>query len=276
MRELSLFSGVGGGCLGSFILGHKIVGYVEYENYCQKILEQRISDGILSKAPIFGDIKRFLSEGYAESYTGMVDIITAGFPCQPFSVAGKKKGEADERNMWPWTARVIRAIRPRYAFLENVPGLLNSGYFEKILGSLAQIGYDAEWVCLGADEVGANHRRKRLWILAYARCESAGGENKPEWASGKSSGCREEVPNADPERFPVRGQARGQAGAERDSEAHADAERCGGSWWAAEPNVGRVAHGVPKRVDRLKALGNAQVPIQMAYAFSILSQGIIK
>ena len=169
MNELSLFSGAGGGLLGSKILGWRSIGYVENNPYCQKILAQRISDGILDAAPIFGDIRKFISEGYATSYKGLVDIITGGFPCQPFSVAGKRKGEADERNMWPATANVIRAIRPPLVFLENVPGLLSSGYFGRILGDLAEIGYDARWAVLGASDVGANHRRKRLWIFCYTK-----------------------------------------------------------------------------------------------------------
>src|SRR3990167_5510556 len=106
MNELSLFTGAGGGVLGSKLLGHRLVGYVEYEPYCQEILKQRIADGILDAAPIFGDIRKFISEGYAESYQG-VDLVSAGFPCQPFSVAGKGLGEKDPRNMWPATLRCI-------------------------------------------------------------------------------------------------------------------------------------------------------------------------
>ena len=168
MNELSLFSGIGGGALGSKLLGHRIIGYVENDPYCQKVLKQRISDGILDAAPVFGDIRDFIGSGFAGTYSSMVDLVTAGFPCQPFSVAGKRKGAGDERNMWPSTIECIRIIRPRFAFLENVPGLLSSGYFGRVLGDLAESGYDAKWTCLGADDIGANHRRKRLWILAYA------------------------------------------------------------------------------------------------------------
>ena len=92
MNELSLFSGAGGGLLGTMLLGFRPIGYVEWDDYCQRVLAARIRDGFLSDAPIFGDIKTFISDGYAASYTGLVDVITAGFPCQPFSVAGKRKG----------------------------------------------------------------------------------------------------------------------------------------------------------------------------------------
>ena len=169
LRELSLFSGVGGGLLGTrYLLKWQTVGYVEYEEYCQKVLRQRIRDGLLDAAPIFGDIKGFISEGYAESYKGLVDVITGGFPCQPFSTAGKQRGKDDERNMWPATCEVIKIIKPKYAFLENVPGLFSSGYFESILSDLAQIGYDAKWCHLSASNCGAPHKRKRIWLFAYS------------------------------------------------------------------------------------------------------------
>jgi len=169
MRELSLFSGAGGGLLGSKLLGWKTIGYVEFNDYCQRVIAQRIKDGIFDDAPIFGDIRAFIREGYAAVYQGMVDVITAGFPCQPFSVAGKRRGEDDERNMWPETIKCIRIIRPRFALLENVPALLAHRYGRRIFGDLAESGYDCKWRVLSAAELGAPHKRDRLWILAYAK-----------------------------------------------------------------------------------------------------------
>ncbi len=169
MRELSLFSGAGGGLLGTYLLGWAPVGYVEFNDYCQRVIRQRIIDGIIPNAPIFGDIRTFISEGYAASYTGLVDVITGGFPCQPFSNAGKQLGADDPRNMWPATINCIRIIRPRYAYLENVPGLVTSGYFGTILGDLAACGYDVKWRILSAAEMGAPHQRDRLWIVAEQR-----------------------------------------------------------------------------------------------------------
>lgn len=166
MNELVLFAGAGGGILGSVLLGHRIVCAVEIDPYCREVLLRRQEEGFLPPFPIWDDIRTF--DGH--DWRGSVDIVSAGFPCQPFSVAGKRKGEADERNLWPETIRVIREVGPRFAFLENVPGLLNSGYFETILGDLAASGFDARWTCLGADDCGAPHRRKRLWILAHAEC----------------------------------------------------------------------------------------------------------
>lgn len=168
MRELSLFSGAGGGLLASKLLGWRTIGYVEYNDYCQRVIRQRIDDGILDDAPIFGDIRAFIRDGYAAAYQGMVDVVSGGFPCQPFSIAGKRAGADDPRNMWPATIATIRAIRPRFAFLENVPALLNSGYFGTIVVDLAESGYSVRWRRLSGAELGAPHKRDRLWIVAYS------------------------------------------------------------------------------------------------------------
>lgn len=168
MRELSLFSGSGGGLLAGKLLGWKPIGYVEKDEYCQQVIAQRIRDGLLDNAPIFSDIKVFLDSGCAGLYRGVTDIITAGFPCQPFSAAGKRKGVGDSRNLWPETMECIRQIRPQYAFLENVAGLISNGYIRTVLGDLAEGGYDSRWRIVSAADVGAPHRRDRLWILAYA------------------------------------------------------------------------------------------------------------
>jgi len=197
MNYLSLYSGAGLGDLGlQHLVGLTCRGYVEYDKYCQKVLRQRIEDGLLDEAPIFGDIREFTGEGYALSYQGVVEAVTAGFPCQPFSVAGRRLGEDDPRNMWPETLRVIRIVRPAVVFLENVPGLLaarrerlfrfvqngtdkqisievhsceirRTPYALRVYGDLAQSGYSARWRCVSAAEVGAPHRRDRLWIMAY-------------------------------------------------------------------------------------------------------------
>lgn len=173
ITELSLFSGYGGFSLAlQLLLGRKgvrTIGYCEIEPYCQEILKARIRDGYLDDAPIWPDIRTADFSGLR----GMVDIVTAGFPCQPHSIAGKRKGKDDARNLWPQTAAVIDAVRPCYVFLENVPGLLQSSderepYVVTILGDLAKLGYDAKWGVLGARDVGAPHRRDRWWCLAYA------------------------------------------------------------------------------------------------------------
>ena len=229
MRELSLFTGAGGGVLGTKLLGWTTVGYVEYEPYCQQILRQRIEDGILDAAPIFGDIRTFHSEGYAEAYQGVVDVVTAGFPCQPFSTAGKRKGADDERNMWPATLGVIREVRPRFCLLENVSALVTCGYFGTILGGLAESGYDCRWRILSAAELGAPHKRDRLWIVAYPHREGQlqqKGAQQEERRRAIDGG--ESMADAPGGGFPIGGRSPRETG-----HAHGGNKRIG--WWAQDP-----------------------------------------
>jgi len=168
LTELALFAGAGGGLISShYFLNHKIIGAVEYEPYCQQVLMQRQADGLLNQFPIFGDINDFISQGYAKLYQEHCDLITAGFPCQPFSVAGKSKGKDDPRNMWPQTIECIRQVQPEFIFLENVPGLLVHDYCKQIFGEIAEAGYSFKWTVLGASDVGCLHHRKRLWIFGW-------------------------------------------------------------------------------------------------------------
>jgi DNA (cytosine-5)-methyltransferase 1 len=273
MRELSLFSGGGGGVYGSKLLGWKTIGYVEYDDYCQRIIAQRIRDGVFDYAPIFGDIRTFATQ-HAAKYRGLVDVITAGFPCQPFSTAGNARGTDDERNMWPQTLEVIRAIRPQYALLENVPGLLGQHrYFETILKDLSEAGYDASWVCLSAAEVGAPHKRERLWILGYA---NNNGFYEPQ--NSKSSNERDDSSEKGSKES-LQLKRSGNVGQDvcGGSECYlasrsARYDRQAAKWWATEPNVGRVADGVADRKYRLKALGNGQVPAVFAEAWRVLNE----
>ena len=178
MNELSLFSGYGGFSLGLRLAGlqTRTVAYVEWEKYPQEILKARIKDGYLDDAPIFADISSFRGE----QFRGMVDIITAGFPCQPHSVAGLQRGANDDRNKWPDTLRVIREVGPRIVVLENVPGLASASkkrgtpaYGGTVVGELASLGYSVHWQTLGAGDVGAPHRRKRWWCIAVANGSSS-------------------------------------------------------------------------------------------------------
>ncbi len=242
MKELSLFSGAGGGLLGTYLLGWEPIGYVECDDYCQRVISQRIKDGIFPEAPIFGDIKAFISDGYAKRYRGMADVITAGFPCQPFSVAGKREGADDERNLWPQTIECIRIVRPRYALLENVPGLLASGYCGTIFGDLAEAGYDARWCVLGADDCGGVQRRERLWILAHTECGGLQGK----WSKHRK----------------------------QDSEWVFQLERLHEKERGLAVPTGKgggVSDGVAHRIQRLKALGNGQVPIVVKTVWEVLN-----
>lgn len=279
MRELSLFTGAGGGLLGTRLLGWRPVGYVEWADYCQRALRARIDDGHLEEAPIYGDLRAFNGEGYAAAYRGMVDVITAGFPCQPFSVAGEQRAGDDERNMWPATAECIRIVRPRFALLENVPGLVSCGYIGTVLGGLAAMGYDARWGVFGADSAGAPHLRERLWIVAHASrklsngCKNNAGSCVESEKEHEPGDCRRSPPLAN-----ANGAQREGGGLSgRVHQEHADALRAG-AWWRADPasapesGVGRVANGVADGLDRLKAIGNGQVPAMAALAWMMLSE----
>lgn len=275
LRELSLFAGAGGGLLGSVLLGHRIVGAVEIDEYCCKVLEQRQRDGILERFPIFNtDIRDFIRHGYADLYKGQCDLISGGFPCQPFSVAGKRAGADDPRNMWPATAECVRIIRPRYCFFENVPGLLNSGYFGTIVGDLAACGYGVRWRCLSAAELGAPHKRDRLWIVAHAQSEQGRGV--------QFAGVQ---PDATPNAATVanRSSQRGQG-----QRAQAVCGESALPWGEnirslediarrhdiPQPLICRMDDGYAARVDRLRAAGNAQVPAVAATAWRLLTEDL--
>ena len=245
MRELSLFTGAGGGLLGTKLLGWETIGYVEIDQYCQQVIAQRIKDGILDRAPLFGDIRTFLSEGYARRYRGVADVITAGFPCQPFSQGGKKKGSYDERNFWPETRSCIDVVRPNWAFLENVPGLLAHEYARTIFGELAELRYDARWCVLSAKRMGANHLRRRLWIAATTTDAFSCGPQR-RWQPISRQGMFLEFEGL----------------VEDESRLCVPCIKANG-----------VYDGLANRMDRLKALGNGQVPIVAATAWRLLTEG---
>jgi len=292
----SLFSGIGGFDLGFERAGIKTLWQVENDPYAVKVLERHWPN-----VKRYGDIKAIEWEAVE-----VPDIVSGGFPCQPVSVAGKRRGADDERWLWPEFARCLRVLRPRYVVLENVPGLLALG-FGDVLGDLAALGYDAEWDCIPAVAFGAPHLRYRVWVVAYAASDlrrtsgdsrsttfngggatvgDAGGSGR-NGVDGRRSraeltnGCTD-VPNA---RSGGRGAVErdvlpGEPDAIRGGADVADAASTGlegpkparlvfgerrgllteCDWWTVEPDVGRVAYGIPARVDRLKCLGNAIVP----------------
>ena len=170
---LDLCSGIGAGTLAALHLfgGGRGAGYVEQDEYCQQILGARIEEGHLPRAPIFNDLHTFASE-WAARLEGLVDVIVAGPPCQPWRDAGAKEGARDERDLFPLTLECVRRIRPEWVLLENVTGLNRGGaarYFSgAIVGGFAALGYNVSWGVLGARDVGAPHRRDRLWIVAHA------------------------------------------------------------------------------------------------------------
>lgn len=245
MNELVLFAGSGGGVLGTTLLGFRHIGYVEWNDHCQRVLAQRICDGLISNAPIFGDIRAFLSEGYARVYRGVADVVSAGFPCQPFSQSGHQLGEDDPRNMWPETYAVIRAVRPKIAWLENVPGLLTHEYIRRIFADLAQLGMHVRWGVLGTGESGGVCTGKRLWILAFTP-DSPVRESvdfQKYQAAYSEESCRRQYTGA--------------ISSMLSQDDYAELKR----------DRDAVAVGM----ERLKAIGNGQDPILAATAFRTLS-----
>ena len=236
----SLFSGIGGLDLGLERAGFEVKWQIENNPFCQRVLAKH-----------WPDVKRY---GDIATVTGdeltPVDMICGGFPCQPVSVAGQRQGVNDDKGRWLWPEfrRIVELVRPRLVFVENVPGLLaaNRGHaFGDILGDLAESGYDAEWQMLRASDLGAPHIRERIFIIgtnqdvADTKRDTEGrthGSTRGGGDQGREGACLSE------------GDTMGR---------HAsDSSR----FWSVEPDVGRVAHGVPKRVDRLRGLGNAVVP----------------
>jgi len=222
----------GGGILAGHLLGWRTVCAVEIEDYPRRVLLQRQADGLLPRFPIWDDVSTF--DG--RPWRGKVQIVTGGFPCQDISAAGKGTGLDGERSgLWGEMARIICEVRPNYAFIENSPMLTIRG-LDRVLCDLAQMGFDANWGVLGADDVGAKHKRDRIWIVAYTN---------------------------DPKR---RRELRGFRGL----------QKCVKEWNTCstfnQPEPIRMVDGVAHRVDRLKAAGNGQVPLCAATAWRILNE----
>jgi len=243
----SLFAGIGGFDLGLERAGMLCRWQVEIDPFCRAVLAKHWPE-----VPRYDDVRTVGVDTLER-----VDVLCGGFPCQDISHAGKRVGMAGERSgLWSEYARLIGELRPRYVLVENVTALLGRG-LGAVLGDLAAIGFDAEWDCIPASAIGAPHRRDRVWLLAYPN-----GTRLEGWERAGVSERAHERP------FGARGayvsdtHDQGQSGiafhdgARRSLSAFARAHE----WWRIEPDVGRVAHGVPNRVDRLRSLGNAIVP----------------
>ena len=237
LRELSLFAGAGGGILGGKLLGWRTVCAVERDAYAAQVLAQRQNDGHLEPFPIWSDVTSF--DG--KPWRGIVDVVSAGFPCQDLSAArtnngGKQLGlDGEKSGLWREVKRIVGEAMPIRVALENSPRLVPGG-INRVLRDLAEMGFDAEWGCVSASTAGAPHERDRVWIMATHpdRAQREGGE-----LSGRTN------------------------------QEYAHAWRC--SWWKDQPTVHRVDDGLAHRVDRLKAIGNGQVPIVAATAWEVLT-----
>jgi DNA (cytosine-5)-methyltransferase 1 len=320
LNELALFAGAGGGILGGKLLGWRTVCAVEWEPYPASVLCARQNDGLLPPFPIWDDVQTF--DGFA--WRGLVDVVSGGFPCQDISAAGKGAGIDGERSgMWKHMARVVSEVRPRYVFVENSPMLVTRG-LERVIGDLTALGYDTKWTVMGAADVGANHQRDRIWIVANAnnaRLERR--EQQPKVSNEKRNlaDTSELFGNGgnDNARISMERETQSESGNDCGTEnvaysrelrhkheadkvqtrwdtielcspilANTNITQCkrnqctergyaeyanssSTSWWKVEPNVGRVADGVAARVDRLKAIGNGQVPLCAATAWRLLT-----
>jgi len=264
MKVLDLFSGIGGFSLGLEKAGFETVAFCEIDKKAHKVLAKH-----WPHVPIFDDVQK-LNKAALDEQGIAVDVICGGFPCQDISLAGKGAGLEGERSgLWFEYHRLIKEIRPKYAIIENVSALRARG-LDQVLRSLAEIGYDAEWHCIPASAIGAPHRRDRIWIVAYPSINgweqrfSNAGRRKERIGEREKFGFRdgcEIVADADYAGLQRRSQTRDFGDVwprlQQLIERRPDSI---GATWAVEPDVGRVAHGVPKRVDRLKQLGNAVVP----------------
>ena len=272
MNELALFAGAGGGILGGHLLGWRTVCAVEWEQYPASVLCARQNDGLLPPFPIWDDVQTF--DG--KPWRGIVDVISGGFPCQDISIAGNGDGLEGERSgMWREMARIIHEVRPRYVFVENSPMLTSRG-LGGVLGDLASMGFNAKWGVLGASDIGANHQRQRIWIRAeMAYSKRMGWKERPDeqgidgdrQTSNQLGDCGKTQPNqvgnTKSTGFTpcLEGQRQGESWR---------ASIGNSQWWEIEPPVDRVADGMVDRVDRLKAIGNGQVPLCAATAWRIL------
>jgi DNA (cytosine-5)-methyltransferase 1 len=299
----SLFSGIGGLDLGLERAGMKVIWQSEIDPYACKVLKKHWPE-----VPNHGDIKQINWRAVEP-----VDVICGGYPCQPFSTAGKRKGTDDPRHLWPWVRTAISELRPRYAILENVRGHLSLGGLQ-VIGELAEIGYDAEWRVVSAAGLGAPHRRDRIIIVAYPTELLSNGSNNNARVGMESqtisqfgdSSRSENVANADGGRQQKRNKdersisvvdqkSNGKSMADTDGKqlgqrritqdvgsqnqiwgynGRRKTSYDGWQWWEVEPDVGRVADGISNRVDRLRGLGNAVVPQVAEYIGRLITTSL--
>jgi len=248
VNELALFAGAGGGILGGHLLGWRTVCAVERNAYAAQVLAQRQNDGMLQPFPIWSDVCSF--DG--KPWKGVVDVVSGGFPCQDISTAGNGAGIDGERSgLWREMARIVSEVRPQFVFVENSPLLVGRG-LAVVLSDLAKMGFDAEWFCLSASDLGAAHQRDRIWISAYPARKH--GLPRDSVGEGQNGGT------------PIK------SGGLVSSSAHF-AGWGRDTWPEGEPKLCRMVDEMANGMDRIEALGNGQVPGVAATAFRMLCRG---
>ena len=254
MNELALFAGAGGGILGGKLLGWRTVCAVEIDPYARRVLLARQADGCLEPFPIWDDVTTF--DG--NRWCGSVDVVSGGFPCQDLSVAkqGAEGIDGSRSGLWKQMARIVCEVRPRFVFVENSPALTFRG-LGRVLGDLAEMGFDACWGVFSAADVGAPHIRERIWILAYAgslaEYRPVLAKDCPELGGDKAVRCE------DWKQFALVAGVPAGLGRWRE---------------LGQPGLVRVDDGVADVLDRLHAVGNGQVPAVVRHAWCHLAAGI--
>jgi DNA (cytosine-5)-methyltransferase 1 len=297
LNAIDLFSGYGGITLALKDYSRPII-YCEIEKYCQGIILSRMDDGALPFAPIWEDVTTL--DG--TKFRGLVDIVYGGFPCQDISVAGKVAGlEGKRSGLFYEIIRICKEASPQFIFLENVPNIRTNGAIE-VQEALANIGYDSRWCHLSAAQVGANHKRERWFCLAsnsnnsghrkpIQQINELGCEKSPDtWSDGKTQFMAHSLCEGLEGQWIASGVQAKQSSIDSggDNFSNSDSSRLQekrprlfttgikqygtlySEWWKTEPDVGRVVDGCPFRVDRIKALGNGVVPLQVKTAFEKL------
>ena len=274
LTHLSLFSGIGGLDLAAEWAGFTTVGQCEMADYPTAVLEKHWPD-----VPRWRDIRTLTKEGFYERTGGLrtVDVISGGFPCQPFSVAGKQRGKEDERFLWPEMLRVIRELRPHCVVGENVPGIIGIAA-RQVVEDLERVGYHAVVFNFEAAAVGAWHRRSRVFFVGIAKGRLA-SDAESERSEGQPSARTAEQDEKPREMQPDAGYSDGTdvhntvcGRFNRINRRCESQEPADGRQWAVEPGVGRVVDGLPCRVERIRALGNAVVPQQAYPIFRALAE----
>ena len=306
-KHLDLFSGIGGFSLGlESTGGFETVAFCEIEKFPRKVLKK-----YWPHVKQYKDIKELTNEQLETDGIIPIDIITGGYPCQPFSVAGNQLGEKDKRHLWPEMFRLVKECRPTWVIGENVSGHIKLG-LDTVLEDLESEGYSTRAFSISASSIGANHKRERVWVVGHSQHNGSSSSTKRRSfeetsnnnqerkneagelaGAGRSNGGADventrrtlrqgsffgeenenETGQEDAYQFERSSSSSGNGisntdsqrlqglGAERELRESQEERSFGWErWWKFEPNVGRVAHGIPKRVDRLKGLGNSLVP----------------
>jgi len=280
LKVLDLFSGIGGFSLGlEKTGGFQTVAFCEKEKFPRKVLKKHWPD-----IHIYNDVEKLSKQLLKKNEIGKIDLICGGFPCQDISTVGKQKGikNGTRSSLWFSFSRIIDEVRPDWAIIENVANLRGNG-LARVLSDLWKIGYDAEWHCIPASACGAPHQRDRIWIIAYPNCRHSKQRSSEFTIRKKSdSGCKipETMANPTSKRLSQRNEPRKDKRASCQIISRSKFVRmysaCRREQWDTEPGMGRVANGIPNRVDRIKGIENAVVPQVVEIIGMILLEFIAK